>query len=247
MQDRGPLAYVAEFIGTFALVMFVTMVVVQFVAAPVLLGFMVIGLVHAFILSMLILTLGAVSGGHFNPAITVGMLAVRKIKPPDALIYILAQLAGGVCGALFTKAILLDEGKASNYGATLVNASVGGAFQGVLVEGLFTFFLVWAVAGLLLNPSSPRDWAAWGIGATLGLLVMVGGPLTGGSFNPARSFGPALVSGEWKDFWVYVVGPVVGGGLAAVVYNALFIERERGGRGAGPAPGVGATPASGAD
>lgn len=247
MQDRGPLAYLAEFIGTFALVTMITMVVVQFVAAPVLLGFTVIGLVHAFVLSMLILTLGAVSGGHFNPAITVGMLAVRKIKPPDALIYILAQLSGGVLGALFTRAILLDEGKASHYGATLVNPAIGGAFQGVLVEGLFSFFLVWAVAGLLLNPSSSRNWAAWGIGATLGFLVMVGGPLTGGSFNPARSFGPALVSGEWKDFWVYIVGPIVGGGLGALVYNALFIERERGGKGAGPSPGVGATPASESD
>lgn len=243
MQDRKPLAYLAEFLGTFALVTMITMVVVQFVDAPVLLGFIAIGLVHAFALAMLILTLGGVSGGHFNPAVTLGMALVKKIKPADAGIYMLVQMAGGVCGALFTKAILDVPGKASHYGATQLAPSIN-SLQGVLVEGLFTFFLVWAVAGLLLSPSAPRDWAAWGIGITLGLIVIVGGPLTGAAFNPARWFGPALVGNFWTAGWLYIVGPLVGGGLGAVVYNALFIERERGGRGAGPAPGVGATPVS---
>src|ERR687898_1582529 len=126
VQDRGPAAYIAEFVGTLLLVFFITAVVTLYVAAPSpanptpFIDFSVIGLVHAFLLFGLIQTLAIVSGAHFNPAVTAVMTALRQIKPPDAAIYIVAQLAGGVAVALLTKALLLDEGKGVNYRATLV-------------------------------------------------------------------------------------------------------------------------------
>jgi MIP family channel proteins len=243
VQDRGPAAYLAEFIGTLALVFFVTMVVSLYVtpATPQnptpFIDFSVIGLVHVFALFFLIQTLAIVSGAHFNPAVTAALTALRQIKPADAGIYVAAQLSGGVAGALLTKALVSDEGDPSNYGAPTVSALLDGdILPGLLAEGIGTFFLVWAIVGVAVHPRADRAWAAFTIGATLGLAVMVLAPLTGASLNPARAFGPALVSGEFggaDDFLlVYVLGPVLGALLAATVYFNLFIapgKREPGG------------------
>jgi MIP family channel proteins len=243
VEQRSPAAYVAEFIGTFALVFFITSVVVLFVTPGGGGGsdYAVVGLVHAFVLFMLVLSLAGVSGGHFNPAVTAAFVALRKIRPNDALVYILLQLSGGVAGALMTKFILSD--KVAEKGATigapspevgtpaLNNNLLGGTFQGAVLEGLGTFFLVWAIVSVVSNPKAAKEWAGLVIGATLGLIVMVGGPLTGGSFNPARFFGPALVSSTWDDAWLYLIAPVVGAVLAALVYSTLFIEGRFGGAG----------------
>ena len=232
--DRGPAAYVAEFIGTFGLVFFITAVVSLYVN----IDFAVIGLVHAFLLFMLIQTLAVASGAHFNPAVTAAMTVLRQIKPVDAAIYVVVQLAGAVAGALVTKALLEDEGEGSNYGATTVSEErLGGdVLPGMVAEALGTFFLVWVIVAVAVNPRAAKDWAAFAIGATLGMLVMVIAPLTGAGFNPARSFGPALVSGEFGGIdtflLVYVLAPAVGAVLAAVTYFNLFIapgKKEPGG------------------
>ena len=235
MAQRTPAAYIAEFIGTFALVLFVTTVVVLF-AAP---GggnsdFVVIGLVHAFVLLMLVQSLGSVSGAHVNPAVTLALAALRKIRPNDAVVYILLQLSGGVAGALTTKFILSDrvaDGAAAPGAAsaevgtpTLNDTLLGGVGMGAVAEGIGTFFLVWAVISVAVNPRATRDWAGLVIGATLGFVVMVLAPLTGAGVNPARWFGSALVASQWDDWWVYIVGPVVGGVLAALIYWYLFVE-----------------------
>jgi MIP family channel proteins len=229
VQDRGPAAYVAEFIGTAVLVFFITAAVSLYVTPPSpqnpspFIDFSVIGLVHIFVLFVLIQTLALVSGAHFNPAVTVALTALRQIKPPDAAIYIIAQLGGAVAGALLTKGLLLDEGRAVDYGATLVSDRLDGQiFPGMVAEAVGTFILVWAIVGVAVNPRAAKDWAALTIGGALGLGVMVIAPLTGAGFNPARSFGPALVANEFGGFddflLVYVVGPVVGGLIAALVY-----------------------------
>ena len=240
MQERGPAAYVAEFIGTFMLVFMITAVVTLFVVPPPealpgqaplpqpFIDWSVIGFVHVFVLFLIVQTLAIVSGAHVNPAITVALMAIRQIKPPDAAIYIVVQLAGGILGALLTKALLSDEGDAINYGATLVSDRLDGdIFPGMITELVGTFFLVWAVVGVAVNPAGLREWAGLVIGGTLGLIVMVIGPLTGAGVNPARSFGPALVSGEFGgagDFIVvYVLGPVIGALLAAAIYFYMFI------------------------
>jgi glycerol uptake facilitator protein len=248
VQDRGPAAYIAEFVGTLLLVFFVTAAVSIYIAEPTrvnpnpFIDFSVIGLVHVFVLFVLIQTLAVVSGAHFNPAVTVAMTALRQIKPPDAAIYVVAQLAGGVGGALLTKAILLDEGKAQNYGATAVSDVIDGKiFPGMVVEALGTFFLLWAIIGVAVNPRATKDWAAFAIGGALGMAVMVFAPLTGAGFNPARAFGPALVSGAWGGadtfLLVYVVAPLIGALVAVFLY--LQILAEPGAKGVGGAEPVG--------
>jgi glycerol uptake facilitator protein len=248
VQDRGPAAYIAEFIGTLLLVFFITAAVSVYVAEPTRLNpnpfidFSVIGLVHVFVLFVLIQTLAVVSGAHFNPAVTVALAALRQIKPPDAAIYVAAQLLGGVAGALLTKGILLDEGKAENYGAVGVSDVINGdIFPGMVVEALGTFFLLWAIIGVAVNPRATKEWAALAIGGALGMAVMVLAPLTGAGFNPARAIGPALASGEWggagQFILVYLVAPVIGALVAGLLY--LQILAEPGAKGVGGAEPVG--------
>ncbi len=230
MQERGLAAYLAELIGTLLLVFFITSVVVLFVStgsqAQFGSDFAVIGLVHAFLLFGLIVMFGVVSGGHFNPAVTLAAAAIKRIAPLDAVIYILAQLSGGVLGALLTKSLLLDEGRATHYGAPAVSGLLAGNFAGAVVEAIGTFCLVLVVLAAVYSKKSLKDWAPLAIGTTLGFIVMVGGPLTGGSFNPARWFGPALVANSWGGVWPYLAGPIVGSLLAAAVF--LFVL-EKGG------------------
>jgi MIP family channel proteins len=226
VQERGLAAYLAELIGTFLLVFFICSVVILFVStgnqAQFGSDFAVVGLVHAFLLFGLIVMFGVVSGGHFNPAITLAAAAIRRISPIDAGIYMLAQLSGGVLGALLAKGLLLDEGRAINYGAAEVSSLLGNNFQGAIVEALGTFCLVLVVLAAVYSAKSFKDWAPLAIGTTLGFIVMVGGPLTGGSFNPARWFGPALVANEWGSVWPYLLGPIVGSLLAAAVYRFVL-------------------------
>jgi MIP family channel proteins len=226
VQERGLAAYLAELIGTFLLVFFITSVVVLFLStgnqAQFGTDFAVIGLVHAFLLFGLIVMFGVVSGGHFNPAVTLAAAALKRINPIDAVIYMLAQLSGGVLGALLCKGLLLDEGRATNYGAAQVSGLLGGNFQGAIVETVGTFCLVLVILAAVYSKKSFKEWAPLAIGTTLGFIVMVGGPLTGGSFNPARWFGPALVGNEWGGVWPYLLGPAVGALLAAGVFKFVL-------------------------
>jgi glycerol uptake facilitator protein len=233
VQERGLAAYLAELIGTFLLVFFITSVVVLFVAtgnqAQFGSDFAVVGLVHAFLLFGLIVMFGVASGGHFNPAVTLAAAVIKRISPIDAVIYMLAQLSGAVLGALLTKGLLLDEGRATHYGAVQVSSLLSGNFAGAAVEAVGTFCLVLVILVAVFSKKSVKEWAPLAIGTTLGFIVMVGGPLDGGSFNPARWFGPALVGNTWGGVWPYLVGPIVGSLLAAAVFRFVL---EPG----GPAP-----------
>ena len=248
MQERGTAAYLAELIGTLLLVFFITAVVSYHVAEPTpaipnpFINWAVIGLVHVFLLFVLIQTLAVASGAHFNPAVTAAMAFLRQISPRDAVIYVVMQVIGATGGAFLTKALLLDEGKAQNYGAAAVSDVINGKIlPGMVVEALGTFFLVWAIIGVAVNPGAAKDWAALAIGGALGMGVMVFGPLTGASFNPARAFGPALVGhdfdGAGKFLLVYVIAPVIGALVAAFLYGVLI--EAPGKRGVGGAEPVG--------
>ncbi len=226
MQDRGLSAYIAELVGTFFLVFFITAVGVLFIAAgdTAQFGsdFAVVGLTYGFILCVLIIGIGIASGGHFNPAVTFGAALMKKIAPVDAVIYILAQLSGGVLGALLTKGLLEDEGRASNYGAAQISPLLGGASQGFIVETLGAFLLVLTVLAVALGIKAKKEWAPLAIGLTFAAIGMVFGPLTGASVNPARWFGPALISGDFADAWVYILAPLVGGALAFLFYRFVI-------------------------
>jgi MIP family channel proteins len=226
VQERGLSAYLAELIGTLLLVFFITSVVVLFVStgAQASFGtdFAVVGLVHAFLLFGLIVMFGVASGGHFNPAVTLAAATIRRISPLDAVIYILAQLSGAVLGALLTKALLLDEGRATHYGAAEVSGLLANNTAGAVVEAVGTFCLVLVILVAVFGRRSLKDWAPLAIGTTLGFIVMVGGPLDGGAFNPARWFGPALVGNSWGGTWPYLVGPLVGSLLAVAVFRFVL-------------------------
>jgi MIP family channel proteins len=227
IEQRSPAAYIAEFLGTFVLVFAITLSVTLFVNSQ---GtgsdWVVVGLVHFLVLFILVQTLGSISGAHLNPAVTLSLAVLRKIRPNDAVVYILLQLAGAVAGALVTKFLLIDTlADQQNVGAPGLNRSLlGSTFGGMIAEGIGTFLLVWTVVAVAVNPRAARDWAGLAIGGVLGLQVMILGPLTGGSVNPARWFGPALVGTHWDDWWLYIVGPLGGGVLAAVLYWYLFVE-----------------------
>ena len=230
MQDRGLAAYIAELVGTFFLVFVIGTVVSLYVAAggQAQFGsdFVAVGLVQGLVLFSLVQVLGGVSGAHLNPAVTGAALFLRRIDPVDAVVYVLAQLSGGVLGALLVKGLLEDEGRAMNYGAAQVSPLLGSEFQGALVEGIGAFLIVLAVVAVALNTRAWRDWAPLTIGLTFSFCVIVFGPLTGGSFNPARWFGPALVSGEYGGTWPYIVGPLVGALLAAAFYRFVLLPGE---------------------
>ena len=230
MQDRGLAAYIAELVGTFFLVFIVGTVVTLYVAGG---GqsqfgsdFAVIGLVHAFALFALVQVFAGVSGAHFNPAVTLAAALLRRIDPVDGVVYVLAQLSGGVLGALLVKGLLSDEGMAGNYGAVQVSDLLAGDFAGMIVELLGTFLLVLAVVAVALNPRAWRDWGPLSIGLTLGFAVMIFGPLTGAALNPARWFGPALIGEEWGGVWPYLVGPLLGAILAVAVYRFVIEAGE---------------------
>jgi glycerol uptake facilitator protein len=229
MEDRGPSAYAAELLGTLLLVLFIGSVLSTAAGLGVT-DWAVIGLLHVFVLGMLVATLGGTSGAHFNPAITIGLAAVRKIKPSDATIYVVVQLIGGLIGALIVKLIFKDEGHGS-YGAATVSEKFlqGKNLSGLFVELVGTFGLVWAVMGAAVNVRAERAWAPWVIGGTLGAMVMCFGPLTGGSLNPARAFGPMIAAGgpDWSQFFVsYCIGPIAGGVLAAFAYTAIVLRQQ---------------------
>jgi MIP family channel proteins len=231
VQDRGLAAYIAELVGTFFLVFFITSVIVLYVAtgAQAQFGsdFAVVGLAQGFVLFMLVQTLAGVSGGHFNPAVTVAAAALRRIDPVDAVVYILAQLSGGVLGALLTKGLLLDEGRVGDYGAATISPLVGGNFDGMILEAIGTFMLVLAVLAVALNPRARNEWAPLAIGLTLSFVVFVIGPLTGAAVNPARWFGPALVGEEFADVWPYLVGDFLGALLAAAFFFFVIAAGDK--------------------
>ena len=242
MQDRGLAAYIAELIGTLLLVFTICTVIILYLStspeAQTGSDFAVIGLAHAFVLFLLVITLGAASGGHFNPAITLAALALRRIDPVDAVVYILAQLSGGVLGALLAKGFLVDEGRATDYGAAQISPLLSGSVAGALVEAIGTFLLVLAVLAVAMNPRARQEWAPFVIGITLGFVVMVLGPLTGAAVNPARWFGPALIGnafGGFSDIWPYIIGPIVGAGVAVAVFRFVIAGPQYA---AGPEPPV---------
>ena len=255
--ERGPAAYLAEFIGTFGLVLFVCFVVVLFIppapepvqpGVPVETPFQdwaVIGLVHAFILFALIQMFAIVSGAHFNPAVTVALAAIRQIRAIDAAIYIAVQVLGAIAAAGVVKLMLNNDaaGKGTSWGAPDVSDLAGndvGVALGAEVIG--TFFLVLAIVGVAVNPRGTKDWAGFAIGATLAAAVMIFGPLSGAGLNPARSFGPSLVGGEWATdtnalqwILIYVVGPLLGALLAAFLYfQTVILPGKKGTEGMDP-------------
>ncbi|HXF56830.1 MAG TPA: MIP family channel protein [Actinomycetota bacterium] len=218
---------VAEFVGTLALVFIGAGAVA--VLGPQLGGQAVVGiaLAHGLVLAIMVSNLGHISGGHFNPAVTVAVWVAGRIGTLRGLVYVVAQLLGAAAGAgLLRWALPETIWQQTALGLPQVNAAAGiSDGKAVLLEAVLTFFLVFTVFAAAVDERGAFGKVA---GLTIGLVltmdILVGGPLTGASMNPARTFGPALVAGEWGDFWVYVAGPLAGAIIAASLYWLTFLR-----------------------
>jgi aquaporin Z len=216
----------AEALGTFGLVFVGAAVVVVNGGFPNSgIGLLGIALAHAVVLSVMVSATMTISGGHLNPAVTIGLLVGRRIDVVSAAAYIVTQLAAAVVAALLVKQLLPPNAVRGAVLGTPVIASSVTLAQAIGLELVLTFFLVSAVYGTAVSPDAPRV-AGFGIGLVLLFDILVGGPLTGAAMNPARAFGPALVAGAWVGHLVYWVGPILGGILAALLWEFLLLPRS---------------------
>ncbi len=183
-----------------------------------------IALAHGLTIALLVSATAKISGGHINPAVTFGAWITGKIDLAKAIMYVVAQLLGAVVGALLLKAVIPAAAQ-GNLGAHGLGSGVT-AGGGLLAEIVLTFALVFVVFATAMDPKGLGHLAPAAIGLTVLVDHLFGVPVTGASMNPARSFGPAFVAGAWDNHWVFWVGPLVGGGLAALVYEFVFLRRE---------------------
>jgi aquaporin TIP len=231
---------VAEFVGTFTLIFIgggagaVAASVFGLNAGYTLVAF---ALANGLAIGIMVSNLGHISGGHFNPAITAGFLATRRIEARIAGIYWVFQLAGAVVAALILRWLFK---KPAILGAVPHVAHGYPVGHALVLEMIMTFFLVWAVFATAVDEGGAfKSIAGLAIGLTITIDVFVGGPITGAAMNPARAFGPELASGFWGQAWIYWVGPIVGGLVAALGYDYLYLRQKR--------PPVVGTPESGID
>ena len=218
---------VAEFVGTFTLIFIgagSVVMITAFGVGPV--GIIGIALAHGLAIATMVTAVGHVSGGHFNPAVTIGAWITQKIKSKDAVGYIVTQLAAGTFGALMLRACLPKRVISQfNYGVPEVASFVSNG-QAVLIEFFLTFFLVWVIFATAVDPEGAfNKVAGLAIGFVILMDILMGGFVTGAAMNPARHFGPAIMSGAWKGWWVYWVGPIAGGIVAAALYDGVIIKR----------------------
>jgi aquaporin NIP len=206
----------AEGLAAFALVFAGCGAVVANVQYDDALGTVGVSLVFGLIIMVMVYATGHLSGAHINPAVTIAFTLSRHFPTRDAAAYVVAQLAGATAGALLLLAVWPDQPGA--LGATVPSVGAGSAFVYELVLTAFLMFVIMAVA---TDTRAVGAAAAIAIGGTVGLDALFGGPVTGASMNPARSFGPALAAGEWHDFWIYVAGPIAGAGIGALAYQLV--------------------------
>jgi aquaporin TIP len=226
-----PRKLLAEFVGTFALI---------FIGAGSIVaagntitgitpgaGLVTIALAHGLVIATMVSATGHVSGGHFNPAVSVAAWVTRRLGTGELVAYVLTQLLGGIAGAaLLRVAVPQGSWEPASLGATLVAQNVSEV-QAITIEAVLTFFLVWVVFATAIDPEGAFDKVAGlAIGFVIAMDIMMGGPFTGASMNPARSLGPAVVRGDYTGILVYFVGPVVGAAVAAVLYDLAILRRR---------------------
>ena len=185
-----------------------------------------IALAHGLAIVLLVAGTAKLSGGHINPAVTFGAVITGRMKLSTGMLYVVAQLVGAVIGALLLEAAVAGEFEGNLGAHGPVSEVLDGDGAGVLVEAVLTFVLVFTVFATAMDPRGRANLAPIAIGLAVLVDHLAGVPLTGASMNPARSFGPALVADFWDDHWVYWLGPLIGGGLAALVYYFTFMWRR---------------------
>src|SRR5688572_3235157 len=213
-----------ELLGTFALVFFGAGTIMA-VGPQADAGTLEVALATGLTVAVMVSAVGHISGGHFNPAITFGFMLTRRISLLLGLAYWVAQFAGGVLAALLLRWIFPAVNRdVTNLGAPAKSGTIDLG-PALVIEALLTFFLVWVVFAMTTDPRSTYSAVA---GLAIGLAIvfgmLFGYPLTGGALNPARAFGPELISNTWDDFWIWYVGPLAGGAIAALLYDELYLR-----------------------
>jgi aquaporin Z len=212
---------IAEFVGVFALV---------FIAAGALIYGDVTGaaLAYGLVIVVMVSAVGHISGGHFNPAVTLGFVVTRRISTPLALVYWVTQFVAAIAAAALLKWLLPGQiEKGVSLGAPSVYTDIN-AGQAVVIEAVLTFFVVWVVFATVVDPRGTfKQVAGLAIGFTIAVGVLFAAKLTGAAMNPARAFGPELLGNHWKDAWVWYLGPFAGAAVAAVLYELLYLRPAR--------------------
>jgi len=229
IRDRTVAALVAEAVGTF-LFFFVGAgsIVLQehlFPGADLAPGgswLLNVALAHGLTLAVMVSALGAVSGGHFNPAVTLAAWIMGKVTPARAGFYVVAQLVGGLAAGLALKVVFADAWQVSNIGTPALGRGITPAL-GIGIEAVLTALLVLAVIGTAMDSRGPK-LGGLAIGLAVAADILVGGPLTGAAMNPARWFGPAVAAGAYADWYVWWIGPAIGAAVAALLYRSTFSE-----------------------
>lgn len=223
MPDRLTRALIAEAIGTFTLC-FVGILSISAgtIAGDSSTGSLVnVAFAHGLAIYVMVAALGVESGGHFNPAVTLALLATRRIAPPRAAMYVVAQLVGALLASGLIAGAFGPEAVADGTPAPVDTITALGA---MVLEAVATFFLVLVIFGTALDERSPKAVFPAAIGFTITMGIMAIGPLTGAALNPARAFGPSLVSGVWTSHWIYWVGPILGGVAAALLQDRFLVD-----------------------
>jgi aquaporin NIP len=180
------------------------------------LGNVGVALVFGLVIMAMVYATGHLSGAHINPAVTLAFALTRHFPAREAIVYITAQLTGAVLAALVLLAVWTEQ--PAELGATVPHVGAGSA---VVYELVMTALLMFVIMAVATDTRAAGAAAAIAIGGAIALDALFGGPVTGASMNPARSFGPALVAGEWREFWVYLAGPLAGAALGAFTYQTV--------------------------
>jgi len=218
---------VAEAVGTLALIFLGAGSIIADQLSGGKVGLTGIAFAHGLAIATMVAAAGHVSGGHFNPAVTLGFMATRRLPVGSGITYILAQLVGASIGALLLTATFPEAARQAVGLGTPALARGIPAGTGIVVEAVLTFFLVFVIFGVAVDARAQRPAAPLAIGLVITMDILAGGVLTGAAMNPARAFGPALFSGVWANHAVYWIGPAVGAVLAAWIYTYLMDRPER--------------------
>ncbi|MBM4055005.1 MAG: MIP family channel protein [Planctomycetes bacterium] len=222
--------YLAEFVGTFALVF----IAAGAVCADFYLrqsggqGFGLLGLSIAYgvVVITIIYAIGYVSGSHINPAVTISFWITKRMEPNTAIMYIISQIGGAILGGFALKVIFPDALSSVHLGTSVLASGVSIG-RGILMEFIISFLLIFTIYGTLVDKRASAGFAGLAVGLVVLFGSLIGGTISGGAMNPARVFGPALASGQFTSHYVWWIGPILGGIAAGIVYDKLFSENRK--------------------
>ena len=226
MDDQLFKRVVVEFFGVFALCFMGIGAIVMTGGTGGTVDLVAVALAHGLAIGLMVMAAGHISGGHFNPAVTIGMIATRRIEPATGGFYIVAQALGALAGTL---AVLATFPEAMRDLVNLGVPAVGGGYStgnALVAEIIATFFLMFVIYGVAVDQRSAKAVGGLAIGLAITMDIFATGAISGAAMNPARWFGPAIIGGHWDDFWIWIVGPIVGAVAAAYLFNDVLMAGE---------------------